>query len=194
MPAFTVSPEDTRSDGDPQRVAVILPGGYYTPAGPLLHFARAVLCRHGWTVQELWWDPQEWPGEWAERADRVCEYATWALDRESAAGRTLLVGKSLGTFATEVAADRGLPAIWLTPLLTEARVAAALARATSAPTLLVGGTDDSLWDGEVAKRSGAEVLEIPAADHVMETGANPVDSVDILRQVVVAMDVFVGRL
>ncbi|MEQ7010863.1 hypothetical protein ABN028_32245 [Actinopolymorpha sp. B17G11] len=84
MRALTVSPEQTRSAGDPRRIAIILPGGGYTPAGPLLHFARAVLVRHGWTVQELWWDTQAWPGAWVERADHVCDYATWALDQEDA--------------------------------------------------------------------------------------------------------------
>ncbi|MGH3491525.1 MAG: hypothetical protein ACRDP8_26845 [Actinopolymorphaceae bacterium] len=192
MPAFTISPEHTRSGGDPRRVAIILPGGYYTPAGPLLHYAHAVLRRHGWTVQELWWDTQDWPGDRDGRANQVCAYATWALDRES--GECLIVGKSLGTFAIEVAADRGLPGIWLTPLLDEARVTAALDRATAGPTLLVGGTADTLWDGDMARRSGTEVLEIADADHAMETDASPVDSIDMLRQVVVAIDAFVARL
>jgi hypothetical protein len=35
------------------------------------------------------------------------------------AGSPLLIGKSLGTVAAGVAADRALPAVWLTPLLTQ---------------------------------------------------------------------------
>ncbi|HEY6737831.1 MAG TPA: hypothetical protein VI076_03205, partial [Actinopolymorphaceae bacterium] len=60
-----VRPEDARHDGDPERVAIVLPGRGYTPAGPLLHYARAVLVHHGWTVQEIWWpelpDPESTP-------------------------------------------------------------------------------------------------------------------------------------
>lgn len=45
----------TRFDGAHDRVAVVVPGVGYSPARPLLHFARGVLLQHGWTVQELWW-------------------------------------------------------------------------------------------------------------------------------------------
>lgn len=64
MRAFTVSPEQTRSAGDPRRIAIILPGGGYTPAGPLLHFARAVLVRPGWTVSPRPRVRSRTPGRW----------------------------------------------------------------------------------------------------------------------------------
>src|SRR5690348_6548714 len=63
---------------------------------------------------------------------------------------TLIVGKSLGTNAATIAAERGLPGIWLTPLLRDDVVVTAL-RAASAPQLLIGGTADPLWDGAVAR-------------------------------------------
>ena len=53
----------------------------------------------------------------------------------------VLIGKSLGTYAAALAAERGLPAIWLTPLLTSDWVVDGLRRST-APFLLVGGTAD----------------------------------------------------
>ncbi|MFE1328968.1 hypothetical protein [Streptomyces microflavus] len=37
----------TRFDGDPGRVALVVPGVGYSPARPLLHFAREVLRQHG---------------------------------------------------------------------------------------------------------------------------------------------------
>jgi hypothetical protein len=64
----------------------------------------------------------------------------------------------------------------------------------SAPTLLLGGTADSLWDSDVAKRADVDVLAVPAADRAMEVANAPVRSADILREVVAAMDAFVARL
>ncbi|MGW4296911.1 hypothetical protein ACWEH1_28295 [Micromonospora chersina] len=37
---------------------------------------------------------------------------------DSIDGRPLLIGRSLGTDAAAIAAQRSLPAVWLTPLLT----------------------------------------------------------------------------
>ncbi|MER6302618.1 alpha/beta hydrolase [Kitasatospora sp. NPDC001539] len=184
----------TRFAGDPARVALVLPGGGYSPARPLLHFARAVLLRHGWTVQELWWQlPDNFTDfgadeqvAWVER--QVAE----AVDAERGACR-LLVGKSLGSFAAGPAADRGLAAAWLTPVLTLDHVARALGRA-QAPTLLVGGGADRLWDRRTADATGHEVLELPGADHGLEHDGDPLGSVDLLRQVVERLDRFVGSL
>ena len=188
MSDYRVSPETTRYDGDPGRVAIILPGVRYTPAAPLLHYARAVLLARGWTVQEIWWGdaPSQGREEW------VGEHASTALAWENAE-ELLLVGKSLGTLAAPVAAERGLPAVWLTPLLTEPAVVDALTRA-SRPRLLVGGTADPLWHAAAARRTGAELLEVPGADHGMEVDSDPVRSVEILREVTVAMERFVGGL
>jgi hypothetical protein len=65
-----------------------------------------------------------------------------------------------------VAADRGLAAVWFTPLLTDEPTVAALRRATG-PTLLAGGTADQFWDGPVARSVTADVVEVDGADHAM---------------------------
>nr|WP_223242155.1 alpha/beta hydrolase [Streptomyces sp. CBMA123] len=184
----------TRFDGDPDRVALIVPGGGYSPARPLLHFACSVLLRHGWTVRELWWQlpdcflefTKERQVAWVER--QVGE----AVDAEGGACR-LLVGKSLASFAAGLAADRGLAAAWLTPVLTLDHVAHALHRA-SAPTLLVGGGADKLWDRAVADSTGHHVLELPAADHSLELPDDTLGSVDLLRAVIARLDTFLGAL
>ncbi len=179
-------------------VALLVPGAGYSPARPLLHYARAVLRNHDWTVRELWWQP---PADLAELApaDRVAwvrEQVTAAIDAEDG-GCGLLIGKSLGSLAAELAADRALPAVWLTPLLVAQRVVGAVAR-TTAPTLLVGGTGDELWDGEharaLASRPPVESLELPDADHGLELAGDPVGSVALLQQVVARLDRFVGAL
>ncbi|MEV0319932.1 alpha/beta hydrolase [Streptomyces sp. NPDC050658] len=183
-----------RFDGAPDRVAVVVPGVAYSPARPLLHFARGVLLQHGWTVQELWWRVPDDFGQFPvdERIAWVERQVTEAIDAEEGACR-LVVGKSLGSLACGVAADRNLAAAWLTPLLTYEHVARSLRRAT-APTLLVGGSADALWDAKVAESLRHDVLEIPSADHALELADDVVGSVDVLRQVVLRLHRFIGSL
>ena len=75
-----------------------------------------------------------------------------------------MIGKSIGSNAAVLAAERSLPAVWLTPLLTFPWIVAALERAT-APVLLIGGTADKMWDGVAARRLSPDVFEVEQADH-----------------------------
>jgi pimeloyl-ACP methyl ester carboxylesterase len=104
-------------------------------------------------------------------------------------GRPLLIGKSLGTNAAGLAAERGLLAVWLTPLLTLPWVVDALSRAT-APVLLIGGSADRWWDGEVARRVSPHVLEVAGADHGMLVPGPAIDSIAVLGQVITAIEDF----
>ncbi|MDI1465649.1 alpha/beta hydrolase [Catellatospora sp. KI3] len=184
-------PATNRWHGDPDRVAIVLPGGGYTPDMPLLYYATAVLAKHGWTVQELRWQPP---------ADRFSmDRTAWVLAQAEpvlaaeTAPRRLLVGKSLGTFAAPLAVALGLPAIWLTPILSEPDIAAALA-ATTAATLLIGGGADASWEPEVAARLSAQQLVLPGADHALEHPDDPLTSVRDLARVTARMDEFLSTL
>ncbi len=101
-------------DGDPDRVAIICPGGGgYSPDWPLLYYTREVLLARGWSLRELWWTP---PAEHARATGAAIPGATaWVREQvtEVLAGVTLIVGKSLGTLALPVAVERSLPGIWL---------------------------------------------------------------------------------
>ncbi|MFD9909887.1 alpha/beta hydrolase [Streptomyces sp. NPDC059063] len=185
----------SRFEGSSDRVALVVPGVGYSPARPLLHFARAVLLQHGWTVQELWWripdDFSRFTEE--ERIAWVEREVAQAMDAEAGAC-DLIVGKSLGSLACGLAAERNMAAAWLTPVLTVDHVARALQKA-EAPTLLVGGSADELWDARVAESLRQhEVLEIPEADHALELAHDATGSVEVVRQVIARLDHFVGSL
>lgn len=179
----------TRIAGDPERTAVLLPGRGYTAARPLLHLARTVLMNHGWTVQEIWWDVLGGLDE-ARAPGWVTEQARMALAAEEAS-TVLLVGKSLGTLAAPLAAERGLPAVWITPLLHKQGLVDTLA-ASDAPALLIGGTGDPSWPAGAAERTGKEYLELPGADHSLELKGDAVGSARFLVRVTEAMEAFVG--
>jgi len=144
-------------DGDPGRTAIALPGAMLAGM-PALWYAFEPLVADGWRVVLVW----------DEFVDRSQDATGWTRRRAEAAARhagevTLLIAKSLTTRAAALVAERGWPAVWLTPLLDEESVEA-IGRRT-APCLLVGGTADPMWDGSAARQLGDEVLELDGADH-----------------------------
>lgn len=172
-------------------LALVAPGRAYSPSAPLLDLARRALLQHGFTVQEIWWDTTT-RGD--EEADAWVRRHVAAALAEEDADHVLVVGKSLGTFAASYAAERGLDAIWLTPLLTEPHVAEAIG-ANAGRQLLVGGLGDALWDPAVAREladNGCDVLEVPDADHSMGT-ADAVRTAEIHLEVARAVEAFLSR-
>jgi hypothetical protein len=168
--------------------AVLLPGRGYGPTTGLLWYAGDVPVRRGATLHRHTWAGDA-PDPFAPATGRwVADQVGPLLD-----GAPLLVGKSLGSLAAGPAADRDLPAIWLTPLLTLHPVVAALERA-SAPFLLVGGTADGLWDGAAARRLTPHVLEVADADHGLSVPGPAVASVNVLARVVEAMEHFLDEI
>lgn len=101
----------------------------------------------------------------------------------------VLIAKSLGTCAAPLAAERRMPAIWLTPLLTYEWVVRGISEAT-APCLLVGGTADAYWESSLAHKLSPYVLEVENADHAMLVPGRLAASAGVLGQVVTAVEDF----
>jgi hypothetical protein len=147
-------------EGDPARTAIMLPGAMLAGM-PSLAFAQQGLTAAGWRVVQVW----------DEFLDRSQDADAWVHERLAAAVRhaaearqVLVVAKSLSTRAAADAAEYKWPAVWLTPLLNDERIVVSLRRRT-APALLVGGTEDPLWDGRIAREISDDVLELDGADH-----------------------------
>jgi hypothetical protein len=171
--------------------AVVIPGGRFGPAAGLLMYAGSVAERRGATVHRHVWsrepaDPFEPEIEGWVRAE-----VTDLLD--GLGGSPLLIAKSLGTNAAALAAERRLPAVWLTPVLTVPWIASALRHAT-APFLLVGGTADRLWDGALARGLSPHVLEVEGADHGMQVAGPLIDTIAVLGRVVGGMEEFLDAI
>ncbi len=179
--------------GRSRGLAVVAPGRAYAPSAPLLEFTRLALNQHGFTVQQIWWDSTtrdaaDDPEEWVRR------HVEAVLAGETA-DHVVIVGKSLGTRAASCAAERGLDAIWFTPLLVDPQVAEAIG-ANAGRQLLVGGLTDELWDAGVARElgeSGCQVLEVPDADHAMAT-PDAVRTVEIHLEVAEAVEAYVSQI
>jgi hypothetical protein len=187
--------------GPSSRVAVVLPGAGYSPAHPLLEFGRQSLLQHGWTVQQVWWDQPRVRQNRDETSEWVRQQATAVLDAEAGADRLLVLAKSLGTLASPVVAERGLDAIWMTPLfsMTDSIEAIRANAATGAHQLLVGGLSDPEWDSETAielmdQETGIEVAEFADATHFMHVPNNVLRAVEIQAAVSRAVDAFLAQI
>jgi hypothetical protein len=176
-------------EGDPARCAVVLPGVRYFSQAPLLWFAREAAQAAGWSVLEL-----------SERAPADQDPFAWMRERAASAlaavdaERVAMIGKSLGSAAAPLASDRGLAAVWLTPLLIRPEVVAAL-EAASAPTLLVGSRADPTWaDGERPANDALELVELDGLDHSLQAEGDPAASLAVLRDVTQRIGAFLERL
>jgi hypothetical protein len=172
-------------EGDASRCAVILPGIRYFSQAPLLWFAREAAQARGWSAVEVDerapgdQEPFAWMREQAQRAVEATD-----------ADLVVVVAKSLGSAAAPMVADSGLPAVWLTPLLTRPDVVDALAR-SSAPALAIGSPADPSWgEGELPDNPALERLELPGLDHSLQVEGDPLASLDMLRTVTERLGAF----
>ena len=152
----------TPPDADPTRRAVVLPGRAYPVELPGLWTPMRALALAGWDVWHATWGPADVP---PERARAVVESAVERMGD----GARLVVGKSLGSMAAGWAADEGVPAVWLTPLLTYLQVPDDIAR-SAAPTLLVAGTRDHTWDDDAAAGIACPQVRLHGLDHGLLCG------------------------
>lgn len=173
------------------RHAVTIPGRLFGPHQPLLFYAAMAVRARDAAPEPIDWQSPDSLDPSATSTDRqasVCDQVAPVLDR--LAGRPVVIGKSLGTYAAELAAKRNLPAIWYTPLLRDDLVVASL-RASAAPFLLIGGTaDPQAWDGSLARSLTPYVCEIPEADHGLFVPAGLAASAAVLGEVTEATERF----
>lgn len=185
--------------GSVRKRALVLPGRGYTVAYPLLHWTCAALAEGGWFVQTVTWDTGDL-GANEPTGQRYVEYVTAGAARAAeempAAETTLVVGKSLGTFATGWATERRWPGAWLTPLLGRPEVRHPLLDAVrhGIPGLLVGGSADPSWNGVSARETGMPVHEVAGGDHSLETRTGWADSARNVSEAVAAVAAFAGSL
>jgi len=146
-------------DGETERTAIALPGAMLAGM-PVQAFAIQGALSRGWRVIQVW-------DEYLDRSQDATEWTRVRLEAAigfAAADELLVIGKSLTTRAAGIAAERALPAVWLTPLLNDSDSVGML-RARTAKALLIGGTSDPTWDSALARELSDDVVELEGADH-----------------------------
>ena len=176
------------------RSAILAPGGNNSVDVPVLMFARLAVQRRGGLTRLLRWDFAE-GRDFASQRQQVISQVEEAVDEMTAATEAapVVIGKSLGSLAASLIADRGLSAVWFTPLLTDEPTVAAL-RGATAPCLLVGGTADPYWDVQAARSPAAHVVEVDGADHAMVVPGRLAESAAALGQVITAVEDFLDKV
>jgi len=175
---------------DAPRRVVLLPGARYPTRAPLLWFTREVAIARGYGVLEVLDEPPAGEDPFAWARDR----ATRALEHDPPSELDVVIGKSLSSDAADIAADRTLPAIWLTPLLDRPGIVAALAR-TTRPTLLVGSSADPTWNADaIPDNVMLDRLQLDGLDHGLQLPGDPQASLAALKKVVKRIDRFLGAL
>ena len=179
---------------DPQRWVVVLPGMQYSTQAPLLWFAREAAAARGFSVLEVLdalpdgADPFSWA---RDRARRALDHVRGSAGAD---GELVVIGKSLASGAAGIVADRVLPAVWLTPLLNERRVADDLSRAPR-PAMLIGGSEDEAWAPDALADSGLlEIVHFEGLDHSLQRPGDTRASLDALRAVTERVDRFLSEL
>lgn len=147
------------------KVAVLVPGAGYRVESPLLYWPAEQLRDRGWQVQAVRWTDDDEPGDdphgFAARAVQQ------AFAESPPADHRLIVAKSFGTFSIPWAEEDQVPAIWLTPILTDEVIRRTLTE-TKKPDLLIGGSKDKSWATDELSGTAATFVDILNANHSLE--------------------------
>ncbi|HZD99547.1 MAG TPA: alpha/beta hydrolase [Micromonosporaceae bacterium] len=174
------------------RVVFVLPGRAYGVEGPVLYYPAMTAARRRAELRPYSWSRPYGPVD--DPLEFVSNEIGPAVREVTASGvRPLVIAKSLGVAAAPIAARLGLPAIWLTPVLTAPSAAEGIG-ARTAPALIVGGTADRSWDGDVARELSPHVCEIPGADHSLLVDGPISRSLDAMSTVVSAVGAFLDEI
>jgi len=170
---------------------VIVPGRGYGPQAPLLDLAHEALRDREAAIETIEWTV---PAGLLEIGPEpfVRAHVAAALHRLTKA-TPVIIAKSLGTHAAVLAAERELPAIWLTPLLHLEPIAEAIAR-NPAPALLIGGTADASWIPQTAAATNKTIVTIDGGDHGLRPPGPLRAYTNALGDVGTAMETFLSEL
>ena len=174
---------------------ILVPGLGYTTQAPLLDLADAALSDRRCDVEHIAWVVPDGLLQVGPEPF-VRAHLTAALHRLQQADpqrSVVVIAKSLGSYAAALVAERGLPAVWLTPVLTDESVVDSIA-ASSAPALLIGGTADRLWVPEAAEATGKQTLTILDGSHSLRVPGPLRRYAEVLASVGTAMEEFLDAL
>lgn len=143
-------------------LVLLLPGAGYGRQAPLLWWSHAIAAGYGAEVVA-----PTWTVDAAAKADPVAFVERAVAAALDCRMPDLVVAKSFGSYALPWAVRYGIDGVWLTPVLTDGTVAAALAGCGSG-TLAVGGSADPLWVPSAVGTTRAGLHTVDGADHALE--------------------------
>lgn len=181
-------------------LAVVLPGAGYSFREPLLRYSIQVLLKRGYRVlalDKVYGDDPAWRSLTVEQdARKIVEDDTLKVFEQiqSRFPETvnLLLGRSLGTFAIACLLERELVApkkiIWQTPALGSKW---ATMRDCKIPGFGILGTADHYYRQAIENMPKDRII-VENADHGMEIPGDPIRSIEVLKQVMLATEEWIS--
>ena len=197
--------EETRST----TLCIMFPGKGYTTQRPLFHYMTSLVRSEEIDVLQLEYDYTEnqlFQSSSYEEQDRWmhedCSSVIEQFLTEQPYEQTIWVSKSIGTIPMALGWNEGfqkwspLCGIWLTPLLTERTVEAAL-HASQVPSLVVIGDQDSEYNQEkiaTLKAQQVAVVVVPEANHGLEKASDTLASIEIMKDIMKQVSSFLSPI
>lgn len=180
------------------KLAFIFPGLGYTTQAPLLYYCTSLLVKNGYDVVHVNYDYQTAPfPSFSEEEKQSCmKYnAETIMDvfHSKKYSETLLVGKSIGTLSICLSLEHFSPnkIIWLTPLINRDDVYEKMLN-SHIPSLTIIGDQDPCYIDEKWElyKDAHQVLLVRGANHSLDIGVNPFESIKILEDVMSVINEF----
>lgn len=187
-------------------LAILLPGAGYTVNSPVFHYSSGVLFNQSIDILEVNFPYQnEFYEDFApeEMVAAVKSDATVVIDemlKTHSYENYYFIGKSIGTIAMSSLLKRdvfkGSKVIWLTPLLKRDDVFTTLISSRNESLCVIGDEDqhftNELFD-ELKKNEKLKSKLIPGANHSLDYTDDPIQSIDLLKDIVSDIDRFLSN-
>ncbi|WP_144764554.1 hypothetical protein [Curtobacterium sp. 9128] len=173
---------------DRRPLVLLLQGAGYGQQAPLLWWSRRIALDAGCEVVAPTWVVDDTAGR--APVPFVEAAVTAALEHRLP---DLVVAKSFGCAALPWAVRNGVRGVWLTPVLTDADVAAALA-AAPATDVATGGSEDTMWRPDLVSGTAASLQTVAGADHGLQVAGDWRGSLRVQAEVLETVAAAVGAL
>jgi hypothetical protein len=189
---------------NPSGLAIFFPGIGYTVMGPLLHYPTGMFLNEGWDVLHI--NYQYNPDELKELTDQEfdemllsdCKTVIDTVLEAKTYESYCLLAKSLGTIplSNELKREafKDAAAIWLTPLLKEEMVCRAMKESNHKGLCFIGDRDPHNIEERIEELSSNQQLKlhlIPDANHSLEHDFHVLNSMEIHKKIMTALDKFI---
>jgi len=195
---YTITATIFQKEEPTNKAAFIFPGRGYTAQAPLLFYSRNLCINKNYDcIQINYHDALSVMNE-EEFVRSVQEIVKSILDERNY-NDLLIISKSIGSIAhaqiLKANLSHSLRSIWLTPLIKMENVFTSLKESSSPSIALIGDEDPHYsvdkWT-ELGKHNKTLVQKVYfGCDHSIEKPKFPIESIDILKQVILDIDSFI---
>lgn len=190
--------------GDSKGLAVMLPGKGYTTQAPLFHYSTGLYLNKGYDVLHIDYNYNHPEYEVMERDEfsihisrDVNTVINKVLTEQSPYPNLIVIGKSLGTIALSTLVNRpeftNAKLIWLTPLLQLDYVFERIMASSQQGFCVIGSRDPFYIKDRfenIENKKNLKTMLLRGADHSLNLPESPVDSIDLLKKVMVSISEF----